>query len=178
MTTAVDINHYLKTRLGSHGTKMKRQKILYYAQAWHLAWYGTPLFEDEIRAWDKGPVTVSVFVDETYKPTGSSIRVPSLEKQVIEHLDAILGFYGDKSGTQLSALTHDEEPWKKAYQEKLLGEVGVISKNAMFKYYSAQDCAPCKPKSIGRPVSDKKFLEALLHTRERFKGVDRILADR
>lgn len=178
MTTAVDINNYLKTRVGSHGTKMKRQKILYYAQAWHLAWYGTPLFEEEIRAWDKGPVTVSAYIDETHKSPGSSFRVPTLERQVVEHLDAILGFYGDKSGNQLSILTHDEEPWKNAYEEKLLGEADVISQNAMFKYYSAQSSAPHKPKSISKPVSDKKFLEALLHTRERFKGVDRILADR
>ncbi len=31
-------------------TNMKLQKMLYYEQGYHLAYFGTPLFDDEIEA--------------------------------------------------------------------------------------------------------------------------------
>nr|WP_255365881.1 type II toxin-antitoxin system antitoxin SocA domain-containing protein [Corynebacterium sp. NML130628] len=35
---------------------MKLYKICFFAQGWHLAWTGLPLFEGELQAWAKGPV--------------------------------------------------------------------------------------------------------------------------
>lgn len=37
-------------------TQMKLYKMLYYAQGWSLVKLGRPLFDDEIQAWDYGPV--------------------------------------------------------------------------------------------------------------------------
>ncbi|MFS8119254.1 MAG: Panacea domain-containing protein [Microcoleus sp.] len=34
----------------------KLQKLVYYAQAWHLAIYGMPLFNADFQAWVHGPV--------------------------------------------------------------------------------------------------------------------------
>lgn len=42
-------------------TNLKLQKLLYYSQAWHLAIYDEPLFQDRIEAWVHGPVVPSVF---------------------------------------------------------------------------------------------------------------------
>lgn len=42
-------------------TNLKLQKLLYYAQGFHLAVYGEPLFEEEIQAWAHGPVIPSVY---------------------------------------------------------------------------------------------------------------------
>lgn len=39
-------------------TTMKLQKLVYYAQAWHLVFHSEPLFADTIEAWPQGPVTV------------------------------------------------------------------------------------------------------------------------
>ena len=41
-------------------TNMKLQKMLYYQQGFHLAYFDTPLFDDEIEAWMYGPVVKSV----------------------------------------------------------------------------------------------------------------------
>ncbi|MDR1164441.1 MAG: DUF4065 domain-containing protein [Deltaproteobacteria bacterium] len=42
-------------------THLKIQKMLYFAQGWHLAHFDFPLFEDPIEAWKHGPVVRSVY---------------------------------------------------------------------------------------------------------------------
>ena len=42
-------------------TNMKLNKLLYFAQAWSLTKYGEPLFEEEIQAWQHGPVVPSIY---------------------------------------------------------------------------------------------------------------------
>ena len=37
-------------------SNMKLQKMLYYQQGYHLAAFGTPLFDEDIEAWMYGPV--------------------------------------------------------------------------------------------------------------------------
>jgi len=51
----LDVAAYI---LGKHGpmTHMKLQRLVYYSQAWHLAWDGVPLFPERIEAWANGPV--------------------------------------------------------------------------------------------------------------------------
>ena len=49
-------------------TNLKLQKMLYYQQGFHLAYFGTPLFDDEIEAWMYGPVVPSVY--NHYKGNG------------------------------------------------------------------------------------------------------------
>jgi uncharacterized phage-associated protein len=42
-------------------THLKIQKMLYFAQGWHLAYFDVPLFEDPIEAWKYGPVVRPVY---------------------------------------------------------------------------------------------------------------------
>jgi uncharacterized phage-associated protein len=42
-------------------TNLKLQKLLYYCQAWYLAFLGKPLFGERIEAWIHGPVVPPVF---------------------------------------------------------------------------------------------------------------------
>jgi uncharacterized phage-associated protein len=42
-------------------THLKIQKMLYFVQGWHLAYYDIPLFVDPIEAWKYGPVVTSVY---------------------------------------------------------------------------------------------------------------------
>lgn len=42
-------------------TPLRLQKLLYFAQAWHLARHGTPLFDAPIEAWQYGPVVPDVY---------------------------------------------------------------------------------------------------------------------
>ena len=51
-------------------TNMKLQKMLYYQQGFHLAYFGEPLFDEEIEAWMYGPVVPSVY--DEYKSNGKN----------------------------------------------------------------------------------------------------------
>lgn len=54
---------------GDNLTNLRLQKLLYYEQGYHLAQFGTPLFDEQIEAWMYGPVVPSVY--EHYHSNGS-----------------------------------------------------------------------------------------------------------
>ncbi len=96
---------------------LKLQKLLYYAQGFHLAMTGSPLFEDEICAWQHGPVVPNVW--EQYKgygrqgiepPTDFDLNRYDAETQSI--LEQVWTVYGQFSAWKLRDLTHTEPPWK------------------------------------------------------------------
>ena len=121
---------------------MKLQKLLYYAQAWSLVWDDRPLFSTKIEAWANGPVVREVFktYQGQYKISGAmrgdrdALNAP--ERNTV---DAVLKFYGPKTGFYLSQLTHQERPWRDARQGLAPGEFGdqEITKAAMRDYYGS-----------------------------------------
>lgn len=119
-TTAIDTAHYLlavSSEAGDYLTNLKLQKLLYYAQAWNLALYDQPLFEDCIEAWVHGPVVPSVyreFKEFGFQPIDREVVAPSLSDQVTKHLDEILRVFGGFSSYQLEVMAHSESPWQKA----------------------------------------------------------------
>lgn len=62
MQDAKDVAAYILTERGRL-TGWQLQKLLYYCQAWSLAFNGERLFPQEILAWDHGPVVPEVFQD-------------------------------------------------------------------------------------------------------------------
>jgi uncharacterized phage-associated protein len=93
------------------------QKLLYYGQAWHLAKYDEPLFDAEIQAWSKGPVTPTIYERHAGAfgvaswPLGRSRRLGARARNVIAY---VVEQYGLLSGEELSRLTHAEAPWRLA----------------------------------------------------------------
>jgi len=113
---------------------LKLQKLLYYAQGFHLALYGSPLFDEPILAWDHGPVVRSVF-DEYRQYGAGALPVPedvdfdTLTSDQQELLNEVYTVYGQYSAWRLRQLTHDEPPWKGATRN------GIISHSAMSEYF-------------------------------------------
>ncbi len=103
---------------GDATTHLKLQKLVYYAQAWHLAKHGTPLFPETIEAWRHGPAVGTVY--QQYKSFGygaidvSRAEVPDLPAGVETHLRWIWDTYGAYEAWFLSSLTHRELPWIRA----------------------------------------------------------------
>ena len=124
-------------------SNLKLQKLLYYAQAWHLALYGTPIFSENIEAWVHGPVVRSVFRE--YKQSGwnplfaeghSNIS----SEQVKYHLKEVIRAYGKFDAVALERMTHGESPWRDARGNLAPDEPSnrVITNEAMEKFYSAK----------------------------------------
>jgi uncharacterized phage-associated protein len=106
-----------------HPRPMKLQKLLYFANAWNLAWFGERMFPDVIEAWEQGPVIDRVY--QQYKHleraaieaplSGNASVLGQRDKYVIE---AVLSGYGQLSGPQLSDLTHKEPAWREAWARR------------------------------------------------------------
>ena len=144
MLSALDVAKYLLYVAFQNGdtiTNLKMQKLLYYAQAWYMVNNeGTPLFSDEIQAWQYGPVVPSVY--QFFKEYNSYPIDCSVTKEDIaiigEHerdfLDEFAIEYFSMSATELVSMTHNEAPWKRAYEK---GSNTKIDTMDMYKFYKA-----------------------------------------
>ena len=97
-------------------TAWKLQKLVYYCQAWSLVWDERLLFQEDVQAWADGPVCRTLFELHkgrlNLKPVDIEGNPSHLDENAKETIDAVLDFYGDKSGNYLRELTHMERPWK------------------------------------------------------------------
>lgn len=134
----INLSHEQKSPISN----LKLQKLLYYSQAWYLAFFKKPLFDEEIEAWVHGPVVPTVF--SRYRvcrwnpiPAGDTIGVPD---QVRGHIEEVWKAYGRFSAYELERLTHSENPWKDAREGLAPDESShkVITKDVMMGYYSSR----------------------------------------
>lgn len=139
--SAKDVAAYIMSKCKPM-TAMKLQKLVYYSQAWSLVWDEKPLFTEEIEAWANGPIVPDLY--QLHKgmfelSSWSYGSVDKLGKKEIETIDAVLKFYGDKTGQYLSELTHNESPWKLARTGLIAGQRSnvVITHSAMHEYYGS-----------------------------------------
>ncbi len=141
MTTVFDVAAYILKQQGAV-TTWKLQKLVYYSQAWSLVWDGEPLYEEEIQAWINGPVCPALYDEHKGKfkidemPSGNPRGLNQDQKETV---DAVLGFYGNRTPHWLSNLTHMEDPWKKGRKGLSMRERGssTISLDSMAEYYGS-----------------------------------------
>ena len=148
MVNAFDVAEYILYKCHSM-TAMKLQKIVYYSQAWHLAWTENPLFLERIEAWRDGPVIVALFechkgqfkLEDGFFSKKSKAVINNLSDDQKDIIDRVINYYGDKDPHWLSQLTHLEEPWKKARERSgiQMGEncSEEITHQSMSDYYSS-----------------------------------------
>ena len=109
----------LNTEAGDTMSPLKLQKLLYYAQAWHLVFFNSkPLFNEPIQAWRHGPVVPSQY--ERFAGLTKYVPIPVDEYGVeimevtpaVENLLLdICDIYGEHQASYLEELTHSETPW-------------------------------------------------------------------
>lgn len=143
MANVHDVATYILGKAGPM-TAMKLQKLAYYSQAWHLVFDGHPLFESRIEAWANGPVVRDLYRSHrgrySLHPGDVSGAPDALELSEIETIDAVLRAYAHLDATQLSVLTHSEEPWIAAREGLREGQRGgvEISTAAMLEYFERE----------------------------------------
>lgn len=141
MANVFDTASFILQEIGEM-TAMKLQKLVYYSQAWHIAWTDDVLFHNRIEAWRDGPVC-----PDLWKEHANIFRVSRIDKGVPDALTdrekstvtKVLKFYGKKSPQWLSDLTHSEEPWINARRGTPLGAASSaeITPAALGRYYSS-----------------------------------------
>ena len=116
-------------------SNLKLQKLVYYAQGFHLAISGEPLFDEKIMAWEHGPVIPQLYHKyKEYKacaiPPDENFDISTIPPSSRELLDEVYSVLGQFSAWKLRNMTHEEPPWKEAYE----GD-GVITHESMIDYF-------------------------------------------
>ena len=144
MCTALNTAKYILNYCKDNGIRdcsnKKLQKLLYYVQAWSLAFDNGPVFDDEIEAWVHGPVVRSVYrkyKDFGFNPIfvvdnrGYDADCFSDTTRII--MDTVLKTYSKYDAEVLEMRTHLESPWIEARRS---GST-VISQDSMRTYYKS-----------------------------------------
>jgi len=127
---------------GDSITHLKLQKLIYYAQGWHMAIFGKALFEEDFEAWVHGPVSPTVW--EEFKGQGWQALPPmEIEKELSDDVKDVLkevyDVYSNETAKQLEYRTHQELPWREA-RGNLPPEVSdktPIHKETMKKFFES-----------------------------------------
>lgn len=129
---------------GDNITHLKLQKLLYYAQGWHLALYGEPLFEEHFEAWAHGPVAPVVY--HRFKeygaapiPISEALYADEVNEEEAEFLDELWDVYGDFSAKKLKELSHQEAPWLLARGNRGAAErcTEIITHESMARFFKS-----------------------------------------
>ncbi|MED0826576.1 Panacea domain-containing protein [Bacillus pacificus] len=119
-------------------TPLKLQKLVYYAQGFHLRDTGKPLFDENLLAWDHGPVVRKLYDDFRHLRYSTIPHEPfedfaeRLNEEEITAIKEAREKYGRLDGKFLEELTHQEDPW--LYTAKN----GVINNNLVENYFTRQ----------------------------------------
>ena len=138
MLSCFDVARYFIAMIdedaGDSISNLKLQKLVYYAQGFHLAMHEKPLFPERIYAWAHGPVVEELYHE--YKQYGAgpiSLAQPFESEKYSPEMHAFLAevnnVYGQFSATKLRNMTHAEPPWK----DTLRGD--EITQSAMKEYF-------------------------------------------
>lgn len=116
-------------------SNLKLQKMLYYQQGFHLAYFGTPLFDEDIVAWQYGPVVPSVYKEyKSFESNSISTSEEgiSLSDDEEELFNNVYEEYNQFSAVALMKMTHEESPWKTTEINS------VISRDKMAAFFKTQ----------------------------------------
>ena len=139
--TSFDVANYFLSQAdedaGDLISNLKLQKLLYYAQGYHIALKDKPLFPEKIEAWTHGPVVPEVY--HKYKEfDGNPIPLPKgfdfsiFDEETRKVLDEVYRVFGQFSAWKLRQMAHNEPPWANAVET----EDREITHEALKEYFS------------------------------------------
>lgn len=131
---------------------LKLQKLLFYCDAYHLAYFNEELISDKFEAWVHGPVSRKIYdrlkdrsklySDLSFDTSNSDPQVEfnKLTSDQQDLISQILGELSTWSGLELESATHREKPWISARQGCAEASkcTNLISKDLTLLYYSSE----------------------------------------
>lgn len=127
-------------------THLKLQKLLYYAQGVYVAITGKKLFEEEIEAWQHGPVVADIYnLFKSYGKNNITLQLNDREEETVrkiennreisEILNMVYDNFAIYTAWQLREMTHVKNgPWDKA----ITSEHKVIDINDIKQYFESE----------------------------------------
>jgi uncharacterized phage-associated protein len=114
-------------------TPMQVLKLVYIAHGWNLALYNRPLIEENIEAWQYGPVIPELY-NSMRRFGGGSVQGPlalgwgaradELDANERDLVDQVYRLYGHINGVALSRITHaPNTPWAQTYTPGRFGAI-------------------------------------------------------
>ena len=142
MPTVHDVADYFlwlahRDRLGVDHLKL--QKLVYYAQGFHLGFRDRPLFEAELRAWAYGPVSPDLW--QRYRYRRDYLEPPEAVDESVftddarEVITMVHVRFRNDSGLDLYHRTHTERPWAEADEHAQDGGSDVLGHETMRDYF-------------------------------------------
>lgn len=126
-------------------TNLQLNKIVFFAQAWSLVLKNKPLFDEDFRAWDYGPVLPSIY--HKFKDYGKqyiarvsdNIFEDVFDNETIDFLLDVYREYSKYSATELVNLTHVKGGvWDQIRSKNKKKRNEIIPKDLIKEYYSKQ----------------------------------------
>lgn len=143
MYTAIQIaNHIINKciELERSISNLQLQKILYYAQGEYMKQNnGEELFEDDIIAWQYGPVVTDVYYKfNSYSSSNINVTQPKsdIDEITINIINPIIEEKSLLSAWKLVEKTHKEDPWMSSYEE---GKSNIIEKSTMKEFFCREN---------------------------------------
>jgi len=105
---------WLSNESGSFLSNLKLQKLLYYAQGWHLGLGKGRLFKDQMQAWVHGPAIPAIYVRYkkfSFNPISVSVTKPELPPETEGFLREFARVFFPLDAFYLELATHKESPW-------------------------------------------------------------------
>lgn len=133
--SARDVAAALRERLKGM-SKLKVHKLLYYCQGHHLAGFDEQIFRETVSAWDHGPVVGEFWFAEREGP--SDLPPAPLDQGQLNTVGYVVSRYGRLTERDLINLTHAEDPWRLANQNRRPRESARIRVEWMRDFF-AQD---------------------------------------
>lgn len=153
-TNAQLLAEYILQEYGAM-SHLKLQKLLYYCEAYHLAYVDEALIRQEFEAWVHGPVCrdvynnlkdtsllysdISIIVDEEiYNPKSEIKKI--LTSEQLDVITEVLDELSTWTGLELENATHKELPWLEARVGYSPAERcnQTISKETMKRFYKEE----------------------------------------
>lgn len=108
---------WLANDTGSFLSNLKLQKLLYYAQGWHLGLGRGRLFRDQMQAWVHGPAVPRIYgryKEFSFHPIEEEVQKPNLPRQTEQFLRQLAEVFFPLDAYYLELATHKEPPWLNA----------------------------------------------------------------
>ena len=158
----LDISRYIINKCNEKNyiiSNLKLQKLLYFVQGFSMVLNKKKCFDDNIQAWDYGPVCPNAY--HRFKKYGANNIPPVKQYEDIEFdgvdkiewikkefkeesidpntrrlIDAVINTYAKYSASTLVDITHRQLPWVKTYNDPSNGKNAVIDDKLINDYFS------------------------------------------